>query len=142
MGFIQMTFKQIHHFGLVITDMDASIAWYKEKLGFELEKRWRFPEVPDLEFAHIRSGNVRLELFENKASAPSPDEGADVFGALSTQGAKHVGLLVDDIDTLKSELEEKGVELISDIMTVEPVKVRNLFIKDNSGNQLEFDQPF
>ena len=136
-----MTFKQVHHFGLVIKDMDASIAWYKEKLGFELEKRWSFSEVPDLEFAHIRSGNVRFELFENKGSAPSPDEGADVFGALTTQGAKHLGLLVDDLEILKGELEEKGVELIGDIMTVEPVKVRNLFIKDNSGNQIEFNQP-
>ena len=137
-----MTFKQVHHFGLVIKDMDDSLAWYQDKLGFTLEKRWRFPDVPDLEFAHIRSGNVRFELFENKGSAASPDEGADVFGALTTQGAKHVGLLVDDIEVLKRELEEKGVELISGIMTVEPVRVRNLFIKDNSGNQLEFDQPF
>ena len=136
-----MNFEQIHHFGLVIKNMDDSLAWYKEKLGFELEKRWRFPEAPDLEFAHIRSGNVRFELFENKGSSASPDEGADVFSALTTRGAKHVGLLVDDIEALKNELEEKGVELISDIMTVEPVKVRNLFIKDNSGNQIEFDQP-
>ena len=135
-----MKFRQVHHFGLVIKDMDASVAWYRDKLGFELEKRWSFPDVPNLEFAHIKSGNVRFELFENKGSSPSPDEGADVFGALNTQGAKHVGLLVDDIEALKSELEEKGVELISDIMTVEPVNVQNLFIKDNSGNQIEFNQ--
>ena len=128
-----------HHFGLVVADIDRAVDWYREALDFEPEARWEMAEA-GVRFAHVAGRGVRFELFEVDGSRPSPDEGADVFGALSTRGAKHVGLRVDDIEAIKAQLEARGVEVILGPNDVPPVNVRNLFVRDLDGNQIEFVQ--
>lgn len=93
-----MIIQKIHHFALVVEHLDASISWYQEILGFVLERRFGFPDI-GVEIAHIiHPSDVRIELIQQEGSVPSPDRGLDAFGALRTRGAKHIGLLVDDIE--------------------------------------------
>ena len=115
--------------------MDRAIEWYGSVLGLALEKRW---DAEGVEFAHLAHGGIRLELFVVPQPAPSPDEGKDVFGALSTLGAKHIGFSVDDIKACERDLRARGVEVILGPQDVPPVNVRNLFVRDQDGNQFEF----
>lgn len=135
-----MELRQFHHFALVVADVDASTRWYGDVLGFALERRFGFAEA-GVEIAHVVStAGIRLELIQQTGSAPSPDVGQDAFGALRTQGAKHVGLLVDDADAALAELRAKGVEVVHEVTTVEPAGVRNFWVRDNSGNLIEFNE--
>lgn len=135
-----MVVKQIHHFALVVQDVEASVRWYEDMLGFRLERRFGFQEV-NVEIAHVLTpSGARIELIEQVGSKPSPDEGQDAFGALYTRGAKHIGLLVDDIGAVAEELKAKGVEVVHEVTTVELAGVRNFWIRDNSGNLLELNQ--
>jgi catechol 2,3-dioxygenase-like lactoylglutathione lyase family enzyme len=135
-----MDVKQIHHFALVVDDVDASATWYREVLGFALERRFGFPEA-GVEIAHVASrSGVRIELIQQSGSVAGPDVGLDAFGALRTRGAKHVGLLVDDIEAAAGELRGRGIEFVHEITTVEPAGVRNFWIRDNSGNLIEVNQ--
>jgi len=135
-----MVVKQIHHFALVVQDVDASVGWYEDMLGFRLERRFGFPGA-GVEIAHILTpSGVRIELIEQAGSESGPDEGKDAFGALYTRGAKHIGLLVDDIEAVVEELKAKGADVVHEVTAVEPAGVRNFWIRDNSGNHIEFNQ--
>ncbi len=135
-----MDLQQIHHFALVVGDLDASVRWYGDVLGFALERRFGFAEA-GVEIAHVVTSNgIRLELIQQADSAASPDAGQDAFGALRTQGAKHIGLLVRDIAMAARELRAKGVEVVHGVATVEPAGVQNFWVRDNGGNLIEFNQ--
>lgn len=134
-----MQIEGFHHFALVVEDVDVSAAWYNNVLGFSTERRFGFPDA-GVEIAHVlHPSGARIELIAQKGSAASPDRGADPFGALRTQGAKHVGLLVSDIEAAAAELRQKGVEFVHDIIAVEPAGVRNFWVRDNSGHLVEFN---
>jgi catechol 2,3-dioxygenase-like lactoylglutathione lyase family enzyme len=135
-----MKLGHIHHFGLVVEDVQASIAWYQSNLGFRLEHQIDISDV-GLKIAHIISDSgVRLELFEQNGSVVGPDESKDVWGSLKTRGAKHIGILVDNADAAANELEQKGVEIVHPPAIVEFANVKNFFIRDNSGNIIEFNE--
>jgi catechol 2,3-dioxygenase-like lactoylglutathione lyase family enzyme len=136
-----MHFRQIHHFALSVPNLNESVKWYTETLGFSTERRFGFPELKT-EIVHlISSSGIRIELLYTEGSASSPDIGRDAFGAIATQGAKHIGLQVENIDEVADELKCKGVYILQDVMTVEPAGVRNFWILDNAGNQIEINQP-
>ena len=132
--------RAFHHFALVVPDADASAAWYGDVLGFALERRFGFPEA-GVEIAHVlHPSGVRLELIQQAGSVPSPDTGRDAFGALRTQGAKHVGLLVEDLDAAAAALRARGVVFVHDVTAVPPADVRNFWVRDNAGHLIEFNQ--
>ncbi len=136
-----MIFTQIHHFAISVPNLDDSIQWYDEMLNFQVERRFGFPEL-DTEIAHvISSSGIRIELLYTKGSLTSPDVGRDAFSAIATQGAKHIGLQVEDIEKAVEELKDKGVKILHELTTVEPAGVRNFWILDNAGNQIEINQP-
>ena len=116
------------------------MTWYRDVLGFALERRFGFPEA-GVEIAHVVSAaGIRIELIQQAGSVPSPDVDRDAFGALRTQGAKHVGLLVEDIEAVAAELRAKGAEVIHEVTVVAPAGVRNFWIRDNAGNLIEINQ--
>jgi catechol 2,3-dioxygenase-like lactoylglutathione lyase family enzyme len=135
-----MTLKGIHHFALVVPDVEAAAHWYEDVLDFKLERRFSAAAF-DTEFFHIvHKAGIRIELMSRKGSQASPDVGADAFGSLLTQGAKHVGILVENIERLEQEIAAKGVEIIHPLTVVEVAGVKNFWIRDNAGNLIEFNQ--
>ena len=132
---------RLHHYAIVVADLDEAIRWYGEKLDFaEIERRFGFPEA-GTEIAHIvNADDVRIELIAREGSAAGPDVDQDPFGALLVQGSKHIGFLVDDVDATAQELERRGVELVAEPAVVEPAGVKTYWIRDPSGTLIEFDQ--
>ncbi len=130
--------QEMHHFAIVVADLDESLRWYEEKLGFKLEKRFGFPEFKT-EIAHIVSeSGLRIEVMSRSGSTIGPDVDRDAFDALLTQGAKHIGFLVQDVDATAEELKRRGIELVHEPTAVPPAGVRNCWIRDNTGTLIEF----
>src|SRR4051794_25332367 len=77
-----------HHFCLSVPDLEASIAWYREMLGFSVEIRHTMP-AQDCRGAFLRRGGARIELFEVDGAAPMADSRREVDEDLKTHGAKH-----------------------------------------------------
>lgn len=133
--------KGIHHFALSVPNIDDSIRWYSDVLGFSVERTFGFPES-GTRIAHVlHPAGIRIELLSRPNSASNPDKDTDAFGAILTQGAKHIGILVADLEAAFAFLDAKGVFILQEPMVVEPAGVRNFWITDNSGNQIEFNQP-
>lgn len=106
---------RIHHYCVVVPDIDEAVRWYEDKLDFEIERSFGFPEV-GTQTAHTTNVNgVRIELIARDGSAAGPDVGQDPFGALLVQGSKYIGFLVDDIQATARELRRRGVRTIPDL---------------------------
>ena len=130
----------IHHYCVVVPDIEEAVRWYEDKLDFELERAFGFPEV-GTQIAHITNVNgVRIELIARDGSAAGPDVGQDPFGALLVQGSKHIGFLVDDMQATARELRRRGVEFVMEPNTAPPAGVINCWIRDPAGTLIEFDQ--
>jgi catechol 2,3-dioxygenase-like lactoylglutathione lyase family enzyme len=144
--------SRFHHTGYTVSDLDRSVAFYRDLLGCEViatqEKRGGYLAAivgyPD---AHVRMAHLRLpdgehvlELFEYLAPAGSR---ADVEPR--NVGASHLCLVVDDLQALYERLRERGV----DSFVSPPVDVdtgintggRGLYLRDPDGITVELFQP-
>src|SRR5438132_14400120 len=101
--------KALHHVGITVKDLDASIRFYHDVLGlefsnepspwFEGEELARAVGVPGAALRQVSLvlGDTMLELLEYKSP---PSETVRPLGSHSL-GASHVAFLVDDIEAKK-----------------------------------------
>jgi catechol 2,3-dioxygenase-like lactoylglutathione lyase family enzyme len=129
---------RFHHGGVSVPDLEASIRWYREVLGFEVEHRFEIPKA-HAKVAMIRRGALRMELFEVEDGKPLPEERRVPDRDLQTHGNKHVCFGVQSVDAAELELRAKGVDIVFIGRVMQPP---NIFMRDNSGNLIEFiEQP-
>lgn len=83
------TVPKIHHVGVVVEDLDASIAWYGETLGFEHLSSFAFPGV---RAAFIGLGDLRIEMFQNEAAEPMMEARRDRATNLRLGGINHFAI--------------------------------------------------
>jgi methylmalonyl-CoA/ethylmalonyl-CoA epimerase len=130
---------KFHHGGISVPDLEASIRWYHDMLGFEVENRFEIPKAR-ARVAMIKRGPLRMELFEVQDGKPLPDDRRVPDRDLQTHGNKHVCFGIRSVDEAERELRAKG----ADIVFVGRFKdlAPNIFMRDNSGNLIEFiEQP-
>lgn len=138
----------LHHVGVTVRDLEASIRFYHDILGldfvnepspwFEGEQLARGVGVPGaaLRQVSLKLGDAIVELLEYK-SPPSETQRPLVSNNL---GASHVAFLVDDIRAKKEELEARGVEFYSDVNAVDDGVLagwRWVYFEDPDGYPLE-----
>ena len=140
--------KGLHHVGITVKDLDASIRFYHDVLGLEFSSEpspWFEGEglgkavgVPGaaLRQVSLLLGDTMFELLEYK-SPPSETTGPLKSNSL---GGSHVALFVDDIEAKKAELEAKGIEFYSDVNRVDEGVLagwRWVYFEDPDGYPLE-----
>lgn len=123
-----------HHVGVSVPDLEAAIAWYRDVLGFEEERRFRI-EPADAEVAFVRRGPLRVEIFEVAGAASLPKERRSPPHDLRTHGTKHVAFRVPDLNLFLAEMETKGADVA---MVVRAEFGTGCFVRDCAGNLLEF----
>jgi methylmalonyl-CoA/ethylmalonyl-CoA epimerase len=123
-----------HHCGISVPDLDASIAWYRDMLGFTLEKRLSIDEL-SASVAFLRHGNFFIELFEIKNAEPLPEGRSYPNKDIQTHGTKHIAFAVDDVDEYINSLKKRGVDIAMDVRIMEGKAMA--FIRDNAGNLIE-----
>jgi methylmalonyl-CoA/ethylmalonyl-CoA epimerase len=127
---------KMHHGAVSVPNLDASIVWYEKMLGFEIEQRFRIPGQP-VEFAMMKRGELRVELFEAENSKPMEASRREPNTAFLTQGSLHFAFAVPDVRALAESLRVRG----ADIVWVRDFEFgSNAFIRDNAGNLIEFVQ--
>lgn len=104
---------------LPVADLDKAIGWYRDTLGFEL--LYRMDDIGWCEMASpVAKVNVGLSVVEQ------PDRG----GITPTFGVK-------DIGAAKAYLEERGVRIDGEVITIEDM-VHLLTFYDPDDNALMF----
>jgi len=125
------------HQGISVPDIDASIAWFQDMLGFTLVSDKFIPQLP-ARIAFLQLGDFSIELFEVEGAAPLPEDRRTPNMDIRTHGTKHVAYLVKDLPALMGDLKAKGVDVAMDVFPMEGDKVA--FIRDNTGNLIELIQ--
>ena len=109
--------KGLHHVGITVKDLEASIRFYHDVLGlqfsnepspwFEGEGLEKGVGVPGavLRQVSLLLGDSTVELLEYK----SPPSGTLRPITSNSFGASHIAFQVDDIHAKKAELEAKGI---------------------------------
>jgi catechol 2,3-dioxygenase-like lactoylglutathione lyase family enzyme len=114
----------------MVDDVEQSIAFYTEMLGFEVVTN--FPPA----FADVKRGNLRLLLAGPKSSAGRPMADGTTPGP---GGWNRIHLIVDDIDAEVGRLRDIGATFRNDI--VEGPGGKQILLQDPSGNFVELFQP-
>jgi catechol 2,3-dioxygenase-like lactoylglutathione lyase family enzyme len=117
----------IEHVGLSVSDLERSIGFYRDVIGFSLARvmecppEMRLGEVVGLpgcraRIAHLQTGKAMLELFEYRDPSGKPllpdRSQADI-------GFIHVGITSTDVREDHARLRAKGVRFIH-----EPIEFR------------------
>jgi catechol 2,3-dioxygenase-like lactoylglutathione lyase family enzyme len=140
--------RGLHHVGITVKDLDASIRFYHDVLGLQFSNEpspwFDGPElgpavgVPGaaLRQVSLLLGDTTLELLEYR----SPDSETTAPLMSNSIGASHVAFLVDDIKATKAKLEARGIQFYSDVNVVDDGVLagwRWVYFQDPDGYPLE-----
>jgi catechol 2,3-dioxygenase-like lactoylglutathione lyase family enzyme len=119
-------FTGVEHIGIKTSDMDKSLSFYQDILGFKFLNRFK---PGDVELAFLELGNTVVELVE-VIDGRSLDDGV----------INHLALRVADIFKAINHLQVHNVEMNSS----EPMSLGegryNFFFRGPSGEKLELYQ--
>jgi len=117
------------HVRYQVTDIDRSIAFYTQTLGFALESH------AGTAFASVSRGKLRLILGGPGSSGarPMPDGRKQQPG-----GWNRILLYVDDLDAHIARLKEQGVHFRNDVES--GPGGRQIQIEDPDGNPIELHE--
>jgi catechol 2,3-dioxygenase-like lactoylglutathione lyase family enzyme len=127
---------RLHHCAISVPDVEASIAWYQEMLGFEVFWRTVIPGLA-VTLVQMKGAGFLLELFQVPGAAPLPEGRSHPDTDFRTHGVKHFAIEVSDAREFVKELQAKGVRLVH---VAEFEGTYGAFILDNSGNLIEIWQ--
>lgn len=139
----------VNHTSFTVSDLDRSVAFYTDALGFELLHRGdRDPEmiakvvgVPgaDIEVAYIQMPGHRLELIQYKG----PSDKGNVDSRPCDTGFAHIAIDVDDIDAALAASAPHGFKPLSppqDLVHGPNKGGRVVYTRDADGVTVEFIQ--
>jgi len=124
----------LHHAGISVADLDASIAFYRDWFGFEVDSHAVIRE--GFEIVHLRKGGDYIELFWLADSEPAPASAAALETDLKVIGTKHMAFGTDDPEAAHRALVDGGVEVMSEVLTGS-TGYQYFFLKDPNGILLE-----
>ena len=127
---------KIHHCAISVPDVEASVAWYEEMLGFEVVWRTIIPGL-DVILVQMKGAGFLLELFQVPGAAPLPEGRSHPNTDFRTHGVKHFAIEVSDAREFVLELQAKGVKVVH---VAEFEGTYGAFVLDNSGNLIEIWQ--
>ena len=114
--------KGIEHTALSVSDLDRSVAFYCDRLGFDLVRILECPSESGLgdvvglpgckaRIAHVQAGRVMLELFEYQSpqGKPIPENQTQ-----ADNGFIHAGLISTDTRADYARLKNVGVRFMGE----------------------------
>jgi methylmalonyl-CoA/ethylmalonyl-CoA epimerase len=103
------TVKSINHVALVVANMEASLAFWRDALGMELRRMDDIPsEMSTVAFLPVEGSELELVL------PTTADSGIAKYLAKRGPGMHHVCLEVDDLDGMLRELRAKEIRLVNE----------------------------
>jgi catechol 2,3-dioxygenase-like lactoylglutathione lyase family enzyme len=139
--------QRLSHVGLCVTDLERSLRFYRDGLGFVEEHRLEVGGEPTDRLLRLRGtllraiyllrDGVRLELlcFTSPPGPPATER------PMNQPGLTHLSFRVADLDATLVSLREAGAEILEDTVLAFPEWHSGAaFVRDPDGQLLELVQ--
>jgi len=121
------------HMAYQVSDIDKSIAFYKNKLGFDFIFKKHNPEESEY-YAMLEKGNARVELIQYTAAPFVKHE-------IVRPHCPHFCIEVENLAVAMDSLQKNNVEIIRGPLMIEDEETW-LYFADEDNNILEYIQWF
>ena len=136
----------IRHLGVTISDLDQSLWFYRDLLGFEVHKIAEesgicldnFSALKNVDVTTVKmydKNNNMLELLRYKSHPEKPHN--NKVRRLTEIGCSHFALTVTDLDSLYETLITKGISFNYPVQVSPDGKVKVAFCRDPDGTLIE-----
>lgn len=132
------------HVGIVVNDLEKSIHFWQELIGFKIVSDNIEPSPYIEELLSLNATNLRTVKFsDNKGfivellKFDSSNKESDWQGDLSTTGLTHIALTVESVEQLVNKLNEFSYTSLSKIMKSPNRQVKVVFINGPENLKLE-----
>ncbi|RIK44301.1 MAG: glyoxalase [Chloroflexi bacterium] len=131
--------NRLSHATIYVKDQESALAFYTEKLGFEVRTDVSFEGMRWLTVGPKNQPDLEMVLMPIHGGALDEETGA-LMATLLERGAMGTGVLhTDDCRATYEALKAKGVEFISPPQ--EQMYGVEAILKDNQGNWFSLTQP-
>lgn len=143
-----MSILRFTHIGICVADLDRSISFYRDLLGFQFRSELRIGGEPtttllrlhdvDLQAVYLERDGMRIELLYYHSPMAV---GAGKPRSMRERGLTHLSLRVDDLAGLLQEMRKAGVEVLDESRIDFPeFQAGAVFICDPDGTLIELVQ--
>lgn len=133
------------HLGICVSDLERSLAFYRDALGFAVESELRVEGEPSatllglegvrLHAVYLVRDGLRIELL-HYASPGYVGDGAP--RAMNQLGLTHLSLRVEDLEATLARLEALGARVLHDTRIDNPrLRAKAVFATDPDGTRIE-----
>lgn len=126
--------KSIDHVAIAVPDLEASIKFYSEVLGFELrERRETKGEKTAMISAVMVAGPLTFVLLQGTTEGSQVSRFVEHYGA----GVQHLAIGVENLKEMAEELKGTGMEFDTNI--IEGGGLRQIFSHRDPGSGMMFE---
>ena len=120
-------------FAVSVADLDASVAWYRDKLGLREASRFQFEKITG---ALLTSPGLEVELMSH-TDATTHGNPMDANAKVLARGITKVGVRVTDFDAVVRTLRQRGVTIVLGPFPARRDQRANVVIRDNAGTLIQ-----
>jgi methylmalonyl-CoA/ethylmalonyl-CoA epimerase len=126
--------KSVDHIAIAVHDLEASIKFYSEVLGFQLrERRETKGQKTAMISAVMVAGPVTAVLLQGTSPESQVSRFVENYGA----GVQHVAIGVENLPEMAEELKKAGVEF--DTNVIEGGGLRQIFTHRDPGSGMMYE---
>jgi len=150
-----MSLTAVFHTGLTVSDLERSVAFYRDVLGLEVVSQWDSAQPYLRTIVGFPDAELRIALLRLPATPAASGHHIELLEYRSPHGVRgdartcnpgnvHVAFMVDDLDRVYAELSAKGVRFKSAPVAVEHGRnkgAKAVYLRDPDDITLELIQP-
>lgn len=126
--------RSIDHVAIAVRDLEESITFYTDVLGFELKERRRTEgKNTAMISAVLKAGPITVVLLQGT----SPDSQVSKFVEHYGAGVQHLAIGVEDLPQMAEDLKASGLEF--DTNVIQSPGLRQIFSARDKGSGMMFE---
>ncbi|HEU4319131.1 MAG TPA: VOC family protein [Acidimicrobiia bacterium] len=130
----------IHSAMLPHSDPEASLAFYRDALGFEVRNDVEYGGMHWITFGPPNQPDTSIVLYPPEATPGLTDEERNTISEMMAKGTfASINLASNDLDGLFEKLEATDAEVVQE-PTDQPYGLRDCAFRDPSGNMVRIQQ--